>query len=108
MTPYVSTFAAVAFASGAGAFWLKRVEATSGVWFRYADWTKMRPLSYIRQPGVTAEAATAALARVSSARSVPPARQLFFLLVVISLLLVPVSAGAILYVWLPGQWLPGL
>jgi hypothetical protein len=103
----VSIFGAMVLAIGTHAFWLWRVEARCGVWFRYADRTATKPVSYIRQPGVTPEAATDALARACSVRAVPLARQLFFLVLMMSLCSVPLGAAVILEVWLPGQWLPG-
>ncbi len=42
--------------------WLRRVEASSGVWLRYRNWFQTQGLCYIRQPGVTPEAAAVALA----------------------------------------------
>jgi hypothetical protein len=107
--PGVIGFSALAVQNGAAWFWLKRVEATSGVRFRYPDWGLSRPPCYLRQPGVTPEAATAALARASSIPAIPRlrARQVFYNALATSLYLAPVCAICILYAWLPSQWLPG-
>jgi hypothetical protein len=106
-TSMASIWAAAALMFGVRFIWLRRVEATSGVVFLYAESVRMKSLCYVRQPGVTSEAASLALARVSSNRTIPLARQLFFGVLVMSLALVPCWAGMILNSWLPGQWLPG-
>jgi hypothetical protein len=105
----IIAFATWTLQYGAQTIWLKRLEATSGVRFRYPDWGLTRPPCYLRQLGVTHEAAAIALARVSSVPSIPRprARQLFSSALVASLYLAPVCAIAILYAWLPSQWLPG-
>jgi hypothetical protein len=87
--------------------WLRRVEASSGVWLRYRTWFQTQGLCYIRQPGVTPEAAAVALARFAPAERMPLARALaFFVLGALPLLLV-VFAGGFLQFWLQTQWLPG-
>jgi hypothetical protein len=97
---------ALAVLFGVWALWLKRVQATSGIWFRYPNWVRMSPLCYLRQPGVTPEAAAVALARVSSAHATPYARQFFYGSLVVSLGMLPWCAALILFAWLPYQWLP--
>jgi hypothetical protein len=91
---------------GAVALWLHRLEGTSGVWFRYGNWMTSR-LYYVRQPGVTSEVATAALARVSSAHAVPYVRYLFFFVLVWGWYTVLFAAAFLLDTWLQYQWLPG-
>jgi hypothetical protein len=103
----VSWNAAMALVYGARWLWLHRLEVTSGVWFRYGGGMGMTTLSYVRQPGVTPEAATAALARVSSARVVPSARYLFFGALVYIPWMVLWAAAWLLDTWLQYQWLPG-
>jgi hypothetical protein len=87
--------------------WLRRVEASSGVWLRYRDWFHTQGLCYIRQPGVTPEAASAALARFAPAEAMPLAR--VFAVVVLAALPIFLLAivGLFLHFWLTTQWLPG-
>jgi hypothetical protein len=99
--------AAMALVYGARSFWLHRLEVTSGVWFRYGGGMGGITLNYVRQPGVTPEAATAALARASSARAVPNARYIFFGALVYSPWMVLWAAAWLLDTWLQYQWLPG-
>ncbi|HET8908601.1 MAG TPA: hypothetical protein VFN11_16720 [Ktedonobacterales bacterium] len=89
------------------AWWLRRLEVTSGVWFRYGTWMGGNRLYYVRQPGVTSEAATAALARVSPAHAVPYGRYLFFFVLVWGWYEVLFAAAFLLDTWLQYQWLPG-
>lgn len=104
--PMASMFAVIALTYAARSRWLQRVEATSHVWLRYREWMGST-LYYVRQPGVTPEAATAALARFSAARAVPVARQ-FFLGVLVSIpYVVLASASFVLGTWLQLHWLPG-
>jgi hypothetical protein len=62
-----SLFAALALSYGVRARWLRRVEATSGVWLHARTMAALTPFYYVRQPGVTPEAAAAALVRVTPA-----------------------------------------
>ncbi|HEX9412876.1 MAG TPA: hypothetical protein VF916_05185 [Ktedonobacterales bacterium] len=87
--------------------WLRRVEASSGVWLRYRNWFQTQGLCYIRQPGVTPEAAAVARARFAPAEAMPLARA--FAIVVLGALpnFLVVLAGGFLQFWLQTQWLPG-
>jgi hypothetical protein len=87
--------------------WLRRVEASSGVWLRYRDWFNTRGLCYIRQPGVTPEAAKAALARVAPAEAMPLARVVATSMLAALPLFLLIIAGFFLQFWLPTQWIPG-
>jgi hypothetical protein len=107
LVPGAIAFTELALGYGADSFWLKRVEATSGVRFRYPTLALRKPLCYIRQPGVTPDAATTALVRVSLVRAGPKAREVFSHALVTSLFTVPLCAIYLLNAWLPGQWLPG-
>lgn len=100
-------FAGMALGQGAVALWLHRLEVTSGVWFRYGNWMGGSRLYYVRQPGVTPETATAALARVSPAHTVPYVRYLFFFMLAWSWYAVLFAAAFLLDTWLQYQWLPG-
>jgi hypothetical protein len=100
----------IGLASFAQYRWLRRVEASSGVWLRYRDWFQTQGLCYIRQPGVTREAAAVALARFARgapAEALPLAR--VFVLVVLGALplFLLLIAGYFLQYWLATQWLPG-
>jgi hypothetical protein len=103
----VSLWAAIALVYWARSLWLHRLEVTSGVWFCYGAWMGGNTLYYVRQPGVTPEAARAVLARVSSARPVPYVRYLFFGALVFSPWMVLWAAAWLLDTWLQYQWLPG-
>jgi hypothetical protein len=92
---------------GAVAWWLHRLEITSGVWFRYGTWMGGNRLYYVRKLGVTSEAATSALARVSPAQDVPYVRYIFFFVLVWSWYAVLFAAAFLLDTWLQYQWLPG-
>ena len=100
-------FAGLALGQGGVSLWLHRLEVTSGVWFRYSAWMGGSRLYYVRQPGVTSEVATAALARVSSAHAVPYVRYIFFFVLVWSWYAVLFAAAFLLDTWLQYQWLPG-
>jgi hypothetical protein len=104
--PFAASTLPLALLFMAHAFWLRRVERTAGVRFRYASAQKLRPLVYVRQPGVMPEAATVALGAASSARAVPFGRQIFFGVLLAILVLLPWCATCILLIWLPSQWLP--
>jgi hypothetical protein len=97
----------LALGPGAVALWLHRLEVTSGVWFRYGAWMGGNRLYYVRKLGVTSEAATAALARVSPAHAVPYLRYIFFFVLVWSWYAVLFAAAFLLDTWLQYQWLPG-
>lgn len=87
--------------------WLRRVEASSGVWLRYRNWFQTHGLCYIRQPGVTPEAAAVALARFAPAEAMPLARTFAFVVLGALPLILVVFAGGFLQFWLQTQWLPG-
>lgn len=100
-------FAGLALGEWAWAWWLRRLEGTSGVWFRYGAWMGGNTLYYVRQPEVTSEAATAALARVSPTHAVPYVRYSFFFVLAWSWYAVLFAAAFLLDTWLQYQWLPG-
>jgi hypothetical protein len=87
--------------------WLRRVEASSGVWLRYRSWFQTQGLCYIRQPGVTPEAAAVALARFAPAEAMPLTRAFAIVVLGALPLLLVVFAGGFLQFWLQTQWLPG-
>jgi len=87
--------------------WLRRVEASSGVWLRYRNWFQTQGLCYIRQPGVTPEAAAVALARFAPAERMPLTRAFAFVVLGGLPLMLVVFAGGFLQFWLQTQWLPG-
>ena len=87
--------------------WLRRVEASSGVWLRYRNWFQTQGLCYIRQPGVTLEAAAVALARFAPAERMPLARAFAFVVLGALPLILVLFAGGFLQFWLQTQWLPG-
>jgi hypothetical protein len=87
--------------------WLRRIEASSGVWLRYRNWFQTQGLCYIRQPGVTPKAAAVALGRFAPAEAMPLARA-FAIVVLGGLpLILVIFAGGFLQFWLQTQWLPG-
>ena len=87
--------------------WLRRVEASSGVWLRYRTWFDTQGLCYIRQPGVTPEAAAVALARFAPAERMPLVRAFAFVVLGGLPLMLVIFAGGFLQFWLQTQWLPG-
>lgn len=87
--------------------WVRRVEASSGVWLRYRNWFQTQGLCYIRQPGVTPEAAAVALGRFAPAEAVPLARAFAIVVLGALPLFLVVFAGGFLQFWLQTQWLPG-
>ncbi len=104
---FASEFVTIGLSSWAQYQWLRRVEASSGVWLRLRSWFVATALFYIRRPGVTPEAAQAALARFAPAEAMPLARVYavsvlaaipFFLMFIV---------GLFLQFWLPTQWIPG-
>ncbi len=100
-----SEFVTIGLSSWARYQWLRRVEASSGVWLRLRSWfVPTTALFYIRRPGVTPEAARA---RFAPTEAMPMARAYaisvlaaipFFLILII---------GFFLQFWLPTQWIPG-
>jgi hypothetical protein len=99
--------AGLALGEWAVSLWLHRLEVITGVWFRYGAWMGGNTLYYVRQPGVTSEAATAALAQVSPVHAVPYVRYIFFFVLVWSWYAVLFAAAFLLDTWLQYQWLPG-
>ncbi|HET8905341.1 MAG TPA: hypothetical protein VFN11_00095 [Ktedonobacterales bacterium] len=87
--------------------WLRRVEASTGVWLRYRNWFQTQGLCYIRQPGVTPEAAAVALGRFAPAEAMPLARAVAFVVLGALPLILVLFAGGFLQFWLQTQWLPG-
>ncbi len=107
-----SLFAALALSYGVRARWLRRVEATSGVWLRTRSVSALTPLYYVRHPGVAHATAAAALARVSPAvtparAAVPSARAFVIGVLAMTPAVVLLSASLVLCSWLRLQWLPG-
>jgi hypothetical protein len=87
--------------------WLRRVEASSGVWLRYRNWFQTQGLCYIRQPGVTLEAAAVALGRFAPAERMPLARAFAFVVLGALPLILVLFVYGFLQFWLQTQWLPG-
>jgi hypothetical protein len=87
--------------------WLRRAEARSGVWLRYRGWFTTSALSYIRRPGVTPEAAAAALARFAPAEAMPVARVVATAVLAAIPLILVLAVGYFLQFRLPTQWVPG-
>ncbi len=84
---------------------VRRVERRCGIWFR-APFTLGDFTCYVRRPGVTPEAAAAALARYTRDMERPAAcgavvSALFFVPFVLMLI-----ALILLTIWLPTQWMP--
>jgi hypothetical protein len=67
----------------------------------------MAPLYYVCPPGVTPEAAAAALAPFSSTDVMPLARRFFVNVLLIAPAALLVSASSVLNAWLQLQWMPG-
>jgi hypothetical protein len=87
--------------------WLRQVEASSGVWLRYRNWFSTQGLCYIRQPGVTPEAAAVAFARFASAERMPLTRAFAIGMLGVLPLILVLIAGSLLQFWLQTQWLAG-
>jgi hypothetical protein len=87
--------------------WLRRVEASSGVWLRYRNWFDTQGLCYIRQPGVALEAAAVARARFAPAERMPLARAFAIVVLGALPLILVIFSGGFLQFWLQTQWLPG-
>jgi hypothetical protein len=87
--------------------WLRRIEASSGVWLRYRNWFQTQALCYIRQPGVTPEAAAVALGRFAPAEAMPLARAFAMVVLGVLPLVLVLCVGGFLQFWLQTQWLPG-
>jgi len=85
---------------------LRHIEVSSRVWFRYRTWLATTTLYYLRQPGVTSEAASAALARFSSIPTVPSARGFFLGMLAMMPYSVLMSASIALSAWLQLHWVP--
>jgi len=102
-----SQWVIVGLSSVAQSRWLRRVEASSGVWLRYRDWFGFWGVCYIRQPGVTPEAAAAALTRYAPSGRLPLARVYAMAVLRAFPLFLVLCAGAVLQFWLQTQWLPG-
>jgi hypothetical protein len=84
----------------------RRVERRCGIWFRVPDGALGGFTCYVRRPGVTAEAAAAALARYTRAVKRPVARRaLVDVLFFMPYFLVLIALG-VLNAWLPTQWIP--
>ncbi len=82
------------------------MERRCGIWFRVPDGTLGGFTCYVRRPGVTAEAASAALARYTQAVKRPVARRaLVDVLFFAPFFLVLIALG-VLNAWLPTQWIP--
>jgi hypothetical protein len=101
-----SEFVTLGLSSWAQYRWLRRVEASSGVWLRLRDWFAALALFYIRKPGVTHEAAQAALARFAPAEAMPLARVYAISVLAAIPLLLMFIVGLFLQFWLPAQWIP--
>jgi hypothetical protein len=87
--------------------WIRLLERRCGVWFRAPASGLGAYTWYVRRPGVTAEAAAAALARASRGGvGRPMARRVFVtMLVCVPFFLVVIALG-LLSAWLPTQWIP--
>jgi len=85
---------------------VRQVERRCGIWFRAVGGALGDFNCSVRRPGVTAEAAAAALARSTRAVERPMARGAL----VIALFSVPyflvLIALNLLTIWLPTQWMP--
>jgi hypothetical protein len=101
----VSTFASIALSSWTYHRWLRRAEASSGVWLRYRDILWAAPLYYVRRPGVTPEAAAAALTRFGLAGGAPLARTFAITVLAMTPLVLLQSASIYLQGWLRFQWI---
>jgi hypothetical protein len=103
-TPPIVIGVAIAQLSQYG--WVRQVERRCGVWLRVPAGTLGSITGYVRRPGVTAEAAAAALARYTRGVGRPVARRaLVVLLVAVPFFLVLIALG-LLSAWLPTQWIP--
>jgi len=88
--------------------WLRRVEASSGVWLRLRSWfVPTTAFFYIRRPGVTPEAAAAARARFAPTEAMPMARASAISVLAAIPLFLLLIIGFFLQYWLPTQWIPG-
>jgi hypothetical protein len=87
--------------------WLRRIETSSGVWLRYRNWFAKQSLYFIRQPGVSPEAAAVALARFVPAERMPLARMFAIVMLEALPVYLLLIAGLFLQFWLQTQWLPG-
>jgi hypothetical protein len=102
-----SEWVIIGLSSVAQSRWLRRVEASSGVWLRYRDWFGVWGVCYIRQLGVTPEAAAAAFMRYAPSGRLPLARVGAIAVLGTFPLVLVLFSGAVLQFWLQTQWLPG-
>jgi hypothetical protein len=86
--------------------WLRRVEAECGIRFRLRAWWGGLPLYYVRQPGVTAEAAAEALLRLTPQRAIPWLRIWAIQAVAALPFVLLFLASLVLGAWLRTQWIP--
>ncbi len=88
--------------------WLRRVEASSGVWLRLRSWfVPTTAFFYIRRPGVTPEAAAAARARFVPTEATPMVRVYAISVLAVMPFVLLLIVGFFLQFWLPTQWIPG-
>ncbi len=88
--------------------WIRHIERRCGIWFRSLDGTRGLPggfTCYVRRPGITVDAAAAALARYTRGGRPVARRTLLSALVFEPVLLVQIVLGALI-AWLPTQWIP--
>jgi hypothetical protein len=83
--------------------WVRQVERRCGVWFR-VPFTLGDFTCYVRRPGVTAEAAAAALARYTRESTRPMARGAFVAALFFLPFFLVLIALSLLTIWLPTQW----
>jgi hypothetical protein len=100
-----SEIAAIVVVRLANYRWLRRAEASSGVWLRYRDILWAAPLYYVRRPGVTPEAAAAAVTRFGPAGEAPLARTFAIFVLAMTPLVLLLSASIFLQGWLQFQWI---
>jgi hypothetical protein len=86
--------------------WIRHMERRCGIWFRVPYGALGGFTCYIRRPGVTADAAAAALARYTRGMGRPVARHALVAVLSLVPLFLVVIALALLSAWLPTQWIP--
>jgi len=101
-----SEWLAIGLSSVAHYRWLRRVEASSGIWLRVRSWFDPRAFVYIRPPDVTPEAAAAAIARFAGAEAMPMARVYAIAVLAAKPFFLMIIVGFFLQFWLPTQWIP--
>src|SRR5258708_11248546 len=84
---------------------VRRVERRCGIWFR-VPFTLGDFTCYVRRPGVTAEAAAAALAPYTRESTRPVARGAFVAALFLMPFFLVLIALSLLTIWLPTQWMP--